>query len=72
MAMITDLCIFVYFSAPDYRNGNKDNKGIIFFYIATFLHKNKFCDPPLEPSQRDGSNAGSQHMFLLRNKKYYL
>ena len=30
------------------------------------------CDPSLEPSHRDGSNEGSQHIFLLRNKKNYL
>ena len=40
--------------------------------LAKFLHKNIFCDPSLEPSRRDGSNEGSQHMFLLRNKKNYL
>ena len=34
-----------------------------------FLHKNIFCEPSLEPSHRDGSNEGSQHMFSLRNKK---
>ena len=32
---------------------------------------NKFhdicCDPSLEPSRRDGSHEGSQHMILLRN-----
>ena len=28
--------------------------------------------PSLEPSSRDGSNEGSQHMFLLRDKKKYL
>ena len=26
----------------------------------------------LEPSHRDGSNEGSQHLFSLRNKKNYL
>ena len=25
------------------------------------------CDPSLEPSRRDGSNGGSQNMFLWRN-----
>ena len=38
------------------------------------------CDPSQEPSQRDGSNDGSQHsindgsqhMFPLKNKKKYL
>ena len=37
-----------------------------------FLHKNIFCDPPLEPSHRDGTNEGSQHNFTLKNKKNYL
>ena len=31
-----------------------------------------FCDPPLQPSFQDGSNEGSQHIVLLRNKKNYL
>ena len=30
------------------------------------------CDQTSEPSRRDGSNEGSQHMFSLRNKKNYL
>ena len=34
-----------------------------------FLYKSIFCDPSLEPSRRDSSNEGSQHMFTLRNKK---
>ena len=51
------------------RRSNKDNLGII---IHIFFYKNIFCDPSLEPSDRDGSNDGSQHMFLLKNKKNYL
>ena len=34
-----------------------------------YLYKNIFYDPSLEPSHRDGSNEGSQHMFLFKNKK---
>ena len=34
-----------------------------------FLFINIFCDPSLELSHRGGSNEGSQHMFLLGNKK---
>ena len=34
-----------------------------------FLDKNIFCDPPLEPFCRDGSNEGSQHTFLMKKKK---
>ena len=37
-----------------------------------FLKINIFCHPSLEPSRRDGSNEGSQHMFWLGNKKNYL
>ena len=44
------------------RKGKMDNLGIIF----NISHKNISCDPPLEPSRRDGSNEGSQHMFSLR------
>ena len=47
--------------------GNRDNFGIIIYYLYFFIKI--FCDPSLEPSRRHGSNAGSQHMFLLRNKK---
>ena len=34
-----------------------------------FLRENVCCDLSLEPSHRDGSNEGSQHTFLLRNRK---
>ena len=36
--------------------------------LAIVLHKNIFCDPPLQPS-RDNSYKGSQCMFSLRNRK---
>ena len=49
-------------SVPD-KKGDRDN---------LFLHKNVFSDPSLEPSCQEGSNEGSQHRFLLRNKKNYL
>ena len=49
------------------RRGNKDNLGIIFH----IYHQNIFRDPSLEPSRRDGSNEGSQHMFSLRNKEIF-
>ena len=35
--------------------------------FSLFLNKNICCDPSLEPSHRDGSNGGSQNMFLWRN-----
>ena len=31
--------------------------------IIFLVDKSISCDPSLEPSQRDGSNDGSQHMF---------
>ena len=45
------------------RRGNRDNLGIISYIFKTF------CDPSLEPPHGDSFNEGSQHMFLLRNKK---
>ena len=36
-----------------------------FFLI---LHNNICCDPSSEPSCRDDSDKGSQHMVSLRNK----
>ena len=32
-------------------------------YVVTPVLQNVCCDPSLEPSQRDGSNDRSQHMF---------
>ena len=34
-------------------------------YFPIFLYKNISCDPSLEPSCTDGSNEGSQDMFLF-------
>ena len=50
------------------RRGKRDNFGIIFRIPPI----NIYCDPSLEPSYRDSSNEGSQHMFSLKNKKNYL
>ena len=33
---------------------------------------NIFRDPLIEPSRRDGSYEGSQHMFSLQSKRNYL
>ena len=38
------------------RRAKRDNFG----NFSTFLHKNIFCNPSFEPSQRDSSNEGSQ------------
>ena len=35
------------------------------------LYKTICCDPSSEPSRRDGSDEGSQHMVSMRNKKNY-
>ena len=53
------------FAVLQIRRDNKDNLGIS-------IYASPFCDPSLEPSYRDSSNEGSQHMFSLRNKKNYL
>ena len=55
-------------SALQISRSNKDNLGTIIH----FLHRNICFDPSLEPSHRDDSNEGSQHMFSLRNTKNYL
>ena len=40
--------------------------------IFLFLIETVCCDPTPEPSHRDGSDEGSQHMFLCRIKNYHL
>ena len=50
------------------RRSNSDDLGIIF-HITLY---NICYNPSLEPSRRDGSNEGSQHMFLLTDKKNYI
>ena len=49
------------------RGGIEDNS-ILFFL---FHIENICCDHSLEPSRRDGSNDGSQNMFLWRNMENY-
>ena len=44
---------------------------IIRRYFFLFLNENICCDPSLEPSQRFGSNDGSQNKFLWRNTANY-
>ena len=39
--------------------------------VLLILHKNICNYPSSEPSRRDGSDEGSQHMVLMRNKKKY-
>ena len=46
-------------------------EGILHILFFLFLIENICCDPSLEPSQRDGSNEGSQNMFLWRNIENY-
>ena len=40
-------------------------------YFFLFLIENICCDPSSEPSRRDGSDEGSQLMFLRRMNKNY-
>ena len=44
---------------------------LIIGIILLILYKNICCDPSSEPSHRDGSDEGSQHMVSMRNKKNY-
>ena len=47
-------------------------KNLMMMMMMMMMMKNIFYDPSLEPSCRDGSNEGSQHMFSLINKKNYI
>ena len=58
-------CISSYVTVLQIRRGNRDN--LPYFSIKTLC-----SDPSLEPSQRDGSKGGSQHMFSLRHRENYL
>ena len=40
-----------------------DNSGYFFFLI---LHNNVCCDPLSEPSRRNGSDEGSQHIISMK------
>ena len=61
------LChILCTYTVLQIRWGNRDNFGIII-NISTLEHI--FFYSPLEPSHQEGSNEGSQHMLILRNKK---
>ena len=44
---------------------------IILVISGQLFLKNICCDPSLEPSPLDGSNDGSQNMFLWRNMANY-
>ena len=60
------MCNFQIMAVLQIRRGNWDNLKII---LSTFLHENIFYDSSFELSLRDGSNEGSQHMLMLKNKK---
>ena len=47
------------------------DKKAYFMIIFLICHGNICCDPSSEPSCRDGSDEGSQHMFLCRINKNY-
>ena len=46
-------------------------KGSIWWYFFLFFIENVYCDPSSEPSRRDGSDEGSQHMFLAELTKNF-
>ena len=57
------IIILVVVSELQIRGGIENNSKIIKGNIC--------CDPSLEPSQRDGSNDGTQNMFQWRNIDNY-
>ena len=50
------------------RRGKRDNLGIIFHISPLKI----CCDSSLEPSCQDGSNEGSQHVFVEKQEKISL
>ena len=56
--------LLLLISNPVLRS-KRDIFGIIFHITPL----KRMLQPSLEPSRRDDSNKGSQHMFSLRNKK---
>ena len=44
---------------------------IIRDIVLLILHKNVCCDSSSELSQQDGTDEGSQHIALMRNRKNY-
>ena len=53
-------------------HGAPDKMGVLrIIPIFLFLDENICCDPSSEPSQREGSNDGSQDRFLWRNMTNY-
>ena len=44
---------------------------IIHRQVFLYLDENIYCNPSLEPSQRDGSNDESQNMFFGKNLDNY-
>ena len=55
-----------------FRALDKRECSVIIWKFLLILHKSICCDPSSEPSRRDGSDEGSQHMVSMRNKKKYL
>ena len=56
-------CIQTIFSELQIKGGIEDNSKI----ISLIFQQNICCDLSLEPSRRDGSNEGSQNVYM---KKY--
>ena len=51
-----------HYAVLQIRKGNGGNLEIIYHIFSLKI----FCDPSIEPSRRDGSNEGSQNMFVIR------
>ena len=52
------------------NRGKRDDLGIVFHYVYVKLYD---VTPSLEWSQEDGSNKGSQHIFIkIKKKKQYV
>ena len=57
--------MYMYHSVLQIWKGNKELRGNCLYFLIKIIR----CDPSLEPSHGDGSNEGSQYMFILRKKR---
>ena len=67
ISIIKSQCVWP-FAELQVRVGIEDNNSKIFIL---FLNGNICCDPSLEPPRQDGSNDGSQNIFLMKNVANY-
>ena len=57
----------IYFTCYIRAVDKREYLMIIFLFLIEII----YCDPSSEPSRRDGSDEGLQHMFLWRINKNY-